>query len=89
MSPQLRERARRAVQVITTDGQHLSAGRACLFVLEEIGWHPRLARLGQRRPFIWAVEIGYRIVAINRSIFGRLLFRNDPDPDAHSGANTE
>lgn len=89
MSPQLREQARRAVQVITTGGQHLSAGRACLFVLEEIGWHPRLARLGQRRPFIWPIELGYRIVANNRSVFGRLFFRNEPDPDAPTDATME
>ncbi len=82
MSPALREQARRAVQVITAAGTRISAGRACLFVLEEIAWHPRLARLGRRRPVVWAVELGYRIVASNRSLFGRILFRNQPDPDA-------
>ena len=76
MTPQLREQARRAVQVITVDGAQLSGGRAMLFILEEIGWHPTLARLGRRRPFVWLVELGYRLVARNRSFFDRLLFRS-------------
>ncbi len=84
MSPELREQARRAVQVITAGGRRISAGRACLFVLKEIGWRPSLARLGRHRPFVWAVEIGYRIVARNRGRFGRILFRNEPDPGTES-----
>ena len=75
MTPALREQARSAVQVMTTDRRQLSAGRAILFVLEEIAWHPWAARLAGRRPFIWVVEFGYWIVARNRSFFGRFLFR--------------
>ena len=75
MTPELRERARASVQVITRDGKRLAAGRASLFVLAEIGWNRRLVRLLQWRPLIWAVELGYRIVARNRRLFGRLLFR--------------
>jgi hypothetical protein len=67
--------ARKAVQVITADGHQLSAGRAILFALEEIDWHPSMVRLGGRRPFVWVVELGYWIVAHNRSFFGRFLFR--------------
>ena len=81
MTSELWEQARRAVQVITRDGDRLAAGRASLFVLAEIGWHPRLARLGRRVPFIWAVEFGYRIVARNRAFFGRFLFRNEAADD--------
>jgi hypothetical protein len=77
MNPALREQARQAVQVITADGGHLSAGRAVLFVLEEIDWHSRQVRLAGRRPFIWAIELGYWIVARNRSFFGRFLFRSE------------
>jgi hypothetical protein len=76
MTPALRAQARKAVQVITADGRQLSAGRATLFALEEIAWHPRAVRLAGRRPFIWAVELGYWIVARNRSLFGRFLFRS-------------
>lgn len=77
MTPALREQSRKAVQVITAGGRQLSAGRAMLFVLEEIDWHPSVVRLGGRRPFIWAVELGYWIVARNRSFFGRFLFRSE------------
>ncbi|MDF2759317.1 MAG: hypothetical protein K0S99_1949 [Thermomicrobiales bacterium] len=77
MTPALREQARSAVQVMTTDGRQLAAGRAILFVLEEIAWHPWTARLAGRRPFIWAVELGYWIVARNRAFFGRFLFRSE------------
>jgi hypothetical protein len=77
MTPALREQARKAVQVITADGRQLSAGRAILFALEEIKWHPSAIRLAGRRPFIWAVELGYWIVARNRPFFGRFLFRSE------------
>jgi predicted DCC family thiol-disulfide oxidoreductase YuxK len=77
MTPALRAQARNAVQVITADGRQLSAGRAVLFVLEEINWRPSLVRLAGRRPFIWAVELGYWIVARNRQFFGRFLFRSE------------
>ena len=76
MTPALRAQARQAVQVITTDGYQLSAGRAILFVLEEIEWHPRTVRLAARRPFIWLVELGYWLVANNRTFVGRFLFRS-------------
>jgi hypothetical protein len=48
-----------------------------LFVLEEIEWHPRAVRLAGRRPLVWAVELGYWIVARNRAFFGRFLFRSE------------
>ena len=77
MTPALREQARNAVQVMTADGHQRSAGRAILFALEEIEWHPSVVRLAGRRPFIWVVELGYRIVARNRPFFGRFLFRSE------------
>jgi predicted DCC family thiol-disulfide oxidoreductase YuxK len=51
-----------SVVVETADGRRLDAGRACLFVLSELG-HPTLARLLARRPLVWAVEAGYRLVS--------------------------
>jgi predicted DCC family thiol-disulfide oxidoreductase YuxK len=51
-----------SVVVETADGRRLEAGRACLFVLSELG-HPSLARMLARRPLVWAVEAGYRLVA--------------------------
>jgi predicted DCC family thiol-disulfide oxidoreductase YuxK len=77
MTPALREQARKAVQVITADGRQLSAGRAILFALAEIEWHPWAVRLARWRPLVWAVELGYWIVARNRSFFGRFLFLSE------------
>lgn len=71
MTPELRVKAQRAVQVLTSDGRRLAAGRACLFVLREIEWHPRLARIAGAPPFIWFVELGYALVARNRGFFSR------------------
>jgi hypothetical protein len=77
MTPALREQARKAVQVITADGRKISAGRAILFALKETHWHPSAVQLAAHRPFIWLVELGYWIVAHNRSFFGRFLFRSE------------
>lgn len=72
MTPLLRVQAQRAVQLVTSDGRQLSGGRAVLFALRETSWHPRLIRLLEHRPFVWAVDLGYRIVAANRSRFSWL-----------------
>jgi predicted DCC family thiol-disulfide oxidoreductase YuxK len=74
MTEALREACRRAVHVRTTDGRWLRGGRACLFVLEHIGW-PRLARIAALPPLVWLVEGGYALVAHNRAFFSRLLPR--------------
>jgi predicted DCC family thiol-disulfide oxidoreductase YuxK len=76
MTPALRWQAERAVQVITPGGQQISGGRAVLFVLQQVGWHPVLVRLASRWPLVWVVELGYWIVARNRSLFSRFLFRS-------------
>ena len=68
MTDELAERCKRAVQVITPGGQTLAAGRASVCVLGLIGY-PRLARLAGCPPFIWAVELGYWMVARNRRFF--------------------
>jgi predicted DCC family thiol-disulfide oxidoreductase YuxK len=69
MTPLLMVQAQRAAQLITMDGRQLSGGRAVLFALRETNWHPHLVRLLEHRPFIWAVELGYKIVAANREHF--------------------
>lgn len=73
MTPDLYAACARAIHVVRADGGVLRAGRACLFVLEQIGWR-RTARLLGLPPFLWAVELGYRIVAANRPFFARFLF---------------
>lgn len=77
MTPELYEACKRAVHVFTPDGRILRAGRASLFVLGRIGW-PRAAFLASLPPFIWLVELGYRLVARNRSFFSKILFRTEP-----------
>ncbi len=73
MTPLLQVQARRAVQIVTAEGERLSGGRAVLFALDQIGWNPHLVRLLQHRPFIWFVDLGYRIVAANRPRFSRFV----------------
>ena len=74
LTPQLRDACRRAVHVRTSDGRWLRGGRACLFILERIGW-PHVARLARIPPLVWLVEAGYRLVAGNRGFFSRVFPR--------------
>jgi hypothetical protein len=76
MTPALYAACVRAVHVVTADGRVLRAGYACLFIIDQIGYH-RFARLLSRRPLLWATELGYWLVAHNRAFFGRLLFRGE------------
>ncbi len=62
------------MHVIYPDGKMLRAGRATLAVLESLGYR-RTARLSAVPPMVWAVELGYRLVADHRSFFSRILFR--------------
>lgn len=75
MTPLLRIQAQRAVQIVTSDGRQLAGGRAALFALQEVGWHPNLVALLERRPLVWLVDVAYRIVAANRPRFGWLVPR--------------
>lgn len=77
MTPKLYEACRAAAHVLTADGRVLKAGRATLFVLENIG-HPKwLVRPLSWPPLVWFVELGYRLVARNRAFFGRFLFTRE------------
>ena len=76
MTPELRAACARAVHVITSDGKILRAGRASLFVLDQLGYH-RFARLFAWPPLLWLVELGYCLVARNRRFFSRFLFRRE------------
>lgn len=78
MNPELYTACSRALHVVTQSGAVLRAGRAALFVLDQIG-HPGLARILGVPPLVWAVELGYRLVASNRSLFSRLFFRGSSD----------
>ena len=74
MTAALRVACGRAVHVRTRDGVWLRGGRACLFVLERVGY-PRFAKITSRAPFVWAIEFAYRLVAGNRMFFSRLTRR--------------
>ncbi len=74
MTQELRRACARAVHVITPAGDLLRAGRALLWVLERTG-HPVLARVLALPPLVWAVELGYWLVARNRRLASRVLFR--------------
>lgn len=76
MTPELAAACARAVHLVTPDGQVLRAGRASLAVLSHTGW-PRLARAGSAPPLRWGVEAGYALVARNRRLFSRFLFREE------------
>ena len=76
MTPELREACRRALHVLTASGTLMRSGRAALFVLERTTPPWRLfARVARHPPLFWFVELGYWIVARNRSFFGRVLLR--------------
>lgn len=74
MTPELRTACARAVHVVTPEGTVLRAGRAALWVLERTGY-PVLSRVLALPPLVWAVELGYWLIARNRRIASRLMFR--------------
>jgi predicted DCC family thiol-disulfide oxidoreductase YuxK len=74
MTPALYAACARALHVVKADGTVLRAGRAFLFILDELGWRWR-ARLLALPPFVWFVELGYALVANYRAFFSRLMFR--------------
>ena len=87
LDPLLRADSSRAMQVVSREGVRLRAGRAAIFCLEQIGW--RWARPFRHWPLLPLTELGYRLVARNRGLIGRLLpaskarsapGRESPDP---------
>ena len=55
--------AARKIQLFDRHGYRTEGGLAVLIALNAIGWHTRLTRLGQHKPMIWAVEVGYAAIA--------------------------
>jgi len=74
MTAALQQACARAVHVVTADGQVLRAGRAVLYIAGQLG-HAALARVLAVPPLLWAVEFAYFLVARNRRLFSRVLFR--------------
>lgn len=73
LTPQLRAACEQAIHVLMADGRILRAGRATLFILENVGWST-WAQMLALPPFIWLVEVGYKFVAGRRHLFSRFLF---------------
>jgi hypothetical protein len=76
MTDELYERCKQAIHVIMPDGHTLRAGKAALCILEHCGYS-RTARVLGAAPLRWFVELGYWIVARNRRLFSRFLFRKE------------
>ncbi len=74
LTPELRDACSRAMHVIKTDGDILKGGRAALFCARFTRWH-QLARVGEWPVFLPFVELGYKVVAANRSLLSKWLFR--------------
>lgn len=64
MDDALYEACQKAVHVLTADGHLLRAGRAVLFILQELGYS--WAGWFARKPFIWMVEWFYGWIASHR-----------------------
>ena len=77
MTDELYEACGQAIHVITTGGRILKAGRASMFVLEEVGYPRWLVRPLTWPPFVWFTELGYRLVADNRNFFSKFMFTRE------------
>ncbi len=73
MTPELYRACEFAVHTVDADGRTMRAGRAVLHLLDLLGYHAITKILGLP-PFIWAVELGYKIVARNRPFFAHFMF---------------
>jgi predicted DCC family thiol-disulfide oxidoreductase YuxK len=74
MTPALRAACARAFHILTPEGEVLRGGRAALYVLRTLQ-HPVLAAVLAVPPLVWAVELCYWLVARNRRLVSRVLFR--------------
>lgn len=74
LSPSLREACKGAMHVIKANGEVIKAGRAAMFCGQFTRWH-QLARIAQWPVFLPFVELGYKLVAANRGLFSKFLFR--------------
>ncbi len=76
ISDALRAACQDSVHVIKSDGEILRGGRAVLFCGMQTRWH-QLARIAAWPIFLPFIELGYALVAKNRGVFSRFLFRSE------------
>lgn len=81
MTPGLYEACEHAAHVITADKQLLKAGRAGMFILEEIGYPAWLVRPLAVPPLVFLTETGYYMIARNRTFFSKFMFTEDKDKE--------
>lgn len=74
MTPDLYRRCQHALHVRFHDGRLLSGAKACLYILETLGYR-RTVRLFSRWPLRGVAEIVYWLVARHRWFFSRVLVR--------------
>ena len=74
MTPELRQACARAVHVLTAEGRCSGQAAPASGCCRRIGY-PVLARVLALPPLVWAVEVGYWLVARNRRLASRVLFR--------------
>jgi predicted DCC family thiol-disulfide oxidoreductase YuxK len=77
MTSALYQACARAAHVITADGQVVKAGRAGMFILEELGYPRWLVRPFTWPPLVWFTEFGYYLVANHRHFFSKFLFTKE------------
>lgn len=85
MTPALYAACEKAVHVVQRNGTVLRAGRATLFLLQELGYGA-VARILLLPPFIWFVEAGYVLMANNRDFFANFMFTKDHSAEAPEAA---
>ena len=76
MTDHLRDACVKAMHVVAIDGKVYRGGRASLYILRHTGWG-WFARLLMVPPFVWSADLGYWIVARNRSFFAKFLFKRE------------
>lgn len=77
MTTDLYEACRQAIHLISPTGEMMRAGRAALFIMEQLGYPSWAIELLRRPPFIGLIEWGYDLVAKNRTIAAKLFFTTE------------
>lgn len=83
MDEALRAAAADRLYVVTPEGRALGGAAALLLLAEKTGRLPRwLAVLLRIEPVLWVLERAYDVMARNRRLFAKFLFRSDRGPFA-------
>lgn len=82
MDDDLRARCADALYVVTTDDEVIGGAAALVFMAETVGLIGASARLLRFPPVLWVLGVGYGVMARNRPLFARFLFRSDEGPFA-------